>query len=67
MSNFKLNKWQAFWRLLLAFVVGEAVLFGLTVWLFEMTASQIIGLGVAAAIILIIFIVRTWNNPVLNE
>lgn len=62
-----LSPTQMFLKLLVLFAILEAVLFGITVWLFDMTTGQIVGLGVVAVVIFVVFAIRTWNNPELHR
>jgi uncharacterized membrane protein YhaH (DUF805 family) len=54
---------QTFLKLMMVWVVGLAILFGVTLILFDMSRGQVIVLGVVACIILIIGAIRTWKNP----
>lgn len=67
MPNYKLNKWQTFWRLLVLFLVGEVILFGAIVYFYDLTKLQMLLLSLTAVLMIVIFIVRTWNNPALDE
>lgn len=67
MSKYKLSKLQMLWRLMVVFAIGEAVLFGLAVWIFDLSGNQLIGLVVLAIVFMIIFAARTWKNEALND
>lgn len=62
-----LSPTQMFLKLFFVFAIGEAILFAMTVYFFDMSKQQMIGLGVVAVIILIIFAIRTWNNPEIHR
>ena len=62
-----LSPTQMFLKLFFIFAIGEAILFAAIVYFFDMSKQQIVGLGVVAVIMLIIFSIRTWNNPELHR
>jgi hypothetical protein len=62
-----LSPTQTFLRLLLLFVVLESALFAAMLWLFDMTTGQKVGLSVIGVVMLVVFAIRTWNNPELHR
>jgi hypothetical protein len=62
-----LSPTQTFLKLLLLFAVLEGLLFAMTLWLFDMSTGQIVGLGVAAVVMFVVFAIRTWNNSELHR
>ena len=67
MPNYKLNKVQTFRRILVMNLVIETIVFAGVVWYYDLDRLQYILLTITAIVIFLIFAVRAWNNPVLNE
>lgn len=67
MPQYKLTKWQVFLRSLLLFFVLEVILFAGILYFWPMTTGQVVGLSILAVIMLIIFSIKTWNNPALDD
>ncbi len=51
-----------FRKLFCLFLVLEAALFASVVYFWHMSSGEMVGLGVVAALMLVVFSVRTWNN-----
>ena len=65
--KYNLSRSQMIWRVLLLFLVVDAIGFALTIWLFHTTEVQTIILTIMAVAFFVWFAIRTLSNPSLDD